>query len=114
MKVDDHGTDGVEIGVPASGAPHPGSYRSGNGKPNASIYNVGIWLESGTRMHLIPTKVARYNKMSFNGTVVSRVAHPGTKARRPMFRTLQLFKRDFEDLFIRELDRRLGAKMGTT
>lgn len=114
MQAKDHGSEGVEIGIPASKTPHPGSYRSSDGKPNASLYSVGIWLESGTRMHLIPTKVERYNKMAFNGNVVSRVAHPGTKARRPMFRTLQLFKRDFEDLFIRELDRRLAVKMGTT
>lgn len=112
MQAKDHGREGVEIGIPASKTPHPASYRSGNGKPNASLYSVGIWLESGTRMHLIPTKVAPYSRMAFGGTVVSRVAHPGTKARKPMFRTLQLFKRDFETLFIRELERKLAPKMG--
>jgi hypothetical protein len=63
-------------------------------------------------MHYIPTKITPYNKVAFNGRVVSRVAHPGTRPPRPMFRTLQLFRRDFAALFIKELDRRLAAKMG--
>jgi hypothetical protein len=106
MKATDHGAEGVEIGVPQNDtARHPGS-------KYANAKSVGVWMESGTRMHLIPTKVSRHNRMAFGGTVVSRVAHPGTKASRPMFRTLQLYKRDFESLFIRELDRRLAPKMG--
>ena len=106
MKVTDHGSEGVEIGVPQNDdARHPGS-------KYANARSVGVWLESGTRMHLIPTKVSRSNRLAFGGTVVSRVAHPGTRGSRPMFRTLQLFKRDFESLFIRELDRRLAPKMG--
>lgn len=106
MKVSDHGADGVAIGIPSDDtARHPSS-------PRANARSIGVWLESGTRMHLIPTRVTPYNHMSFGGRVVSRVAHPGTKARRPMFRTLQLFKRDFEALFIRELNRRLAPKMG--
>lgn len=106
MKVEDHGADGVAIGIPDDRSKHPSS-------PRANVRSIGIWLESGTRMHYIPTKIAPYNRVAFNGRVVSRVAHPGTKARKPMFRTLQLFKRDFEALFIRELDRRLGVRMGT-
>jgi hypothetical protein len=107
MKAADHGSDGVEIGIPEGDtARHPSSNR-------ANAKSVGVWLESGTRMHLIPTTVTPYTRMSFNGRVVTRVAHPGTKASRPMFRTLQLYRRDFADLFIRELDRRLGPRMGT-
>lgn len=106
MKVTDHGADGVEIGIPQSDtARHPAS-------KYANARSVGVWLESGTRMHLAPTKISPYNHMQFGGRVVSQVAHPGTKASRPMFRTLQLFKRDFEAVFIRELDRRLAPKMG--
>jgi hypothetical protein len=108
MKATDHGTDGVEIGIPQDDtARHPGS-------KYANAKSVGVWMESGTRMHLIPTKVSPHRKLAFGGTVVSRVAHPGTKASRPMFRTLQLFKRDFEALFMRELDRRLAPKMGVS
>lgn len=108
MKVDDAGSDGVSIGIPEDDtAKHPASKR-------ANAKSIGVWLESGTRMHMIPTKISPYNHMAFNGRVVSRVAHPGTKATRPMFRTMQLFRRDFADLFIRELDRRLAVKMGLT
>lgn len=106
MRASDHGSDGVEIGIPQDDtARHPAS-------KYANAKSIGVWMESGTRMHLIPTKVTPYTKLSFGGTVVSRVAHPGTRASKPMFRTLQLFKRDFEALFIRELDRRLAPKMG--
>ena len=106
MKVKDSGAEGVEIGIPESDtARHPSSKR-------ANAKSIGVWLESGTRMHLIPTKITPYNKMSFNGRVVSRVAHPGTRPIRPMFRTLQLYRKDFAALFIKELDRRLAAKMG--
>jgi len=112
LKVADDGTDGVAIGIPQSAAPHPASISKKTGKANASLYSVGVWLESGTRMHMIPTKVTPYNHLSFGGRVVSRVAHPGTKAIRPMYRTLQLYRRDFANLFVRELDRRLAARMG--
>lgn len=106
MSVKDAGMSGVEIGVPQSAREkHPGS-------PRANAYSIGVWLESGTRMHMIPTKVTPYNHLSFGGRVVSRVAHPGTKAIRPMYRTLQLYRRDFANLFVRELDRRLAARMG--
>ena len=106
MRVQDDGADGVQIGVPSSErSTHPSS-------PRASAYSVGVWLESGTRMHYIPTKVTPYNRLSFGGTVVSRVVHPGTKATRPAFRTLQVYRRDFATLFERELDRRLAARMG--
>jgi hypothetical protein len=106
MKATDHGMDGVEIGVPSGDtAQHPSSKR-------ANAKSIGVWLESGTRMHYIPTKITPYNKVAFNGRVVSRVMHPGTRPIRPMFRTLQLYRRDFASLFIRELDRRLAAKMG--
>lgn len=105
MRVSDHGNDGVEIGIPDDRTKHPSS-------PRANVRSIGVWLESGTRMHLIPTKVSPHRKVAFGGTVVSRVAHPGTKASKPMFRTLQLFRRDFEALFMRELDRRLAPKMG--
>ncbi len=106
MKVKDHGAEGVEIGIPSDDtARHPSSRR-------ANAKSIGVWLESGTRMHYIPTKIAPYNRVAFNGRVVSRVAHPGTRAIRPMFRTLQLYRRDFATLFIRELDKRLAPKMG--
>lgn len=106
MKATDHGMDGVEIGIPQGDtAQHPSSKR-------ANAKSIGVWLESGTRMHYIPTKITPYNKVAFNGRVVSRVMHPGTRPIRPMFRTLQLYRRDFASLFIRELDRRLAAKMG--
>jgi hypothetical protein len=106
MKATDSGMDGVEIGVPSGDtAEHPSSKR-------ANAKSIGVWLESGTRMHYIPTKITPYNKVSFNGRVVSRVMHPGTRPIRPMFRTLQLYRRDFASLFIRELDRRLAVKMG--
>jgi hypothetical protein len=108
LKIADGGAAGVLIGIPSGDrARHPASKR-------ANAYSVGVWLESGTRMHMIPTRITPYNHLAFGGRVVSRVAHPGTKARRPMFRTLQLFRRDFEGLFTRELDRRLAPRMGTT
>jgi len=108
MKVNDYGRDGVEIGIPSGDtAKHPASKR-------ANARSIGVWLESGTRMHLIPTRITPYNRLAFGGRVVSRVQHPGTKPIKPMFRTLQLYRRDFADLFLRELDRRLGSKMGTT
>lgn len=106
MRVKDAGASGVEIGIPQGAREqHPASKR-------ANAYSIGIWLESGTRMHMIPTKITPYNHLAFGGRVVSRVAHPGTKAIRPMFRTLQLYRRDFASLFVRELDRRLAARMG--
>lgn len=106
MKVDDYGREGVEIGIPSGDtAQHPSSKR-------ANARSIGVWLESGTRMHLMPTKISPYSRMSFNGRVVSRVTHPGTRPTKPMFRTLQLFKRDFETVFVRELERRLATRMG--
>lgn len=106
LKVEDYGADGVEVGIPTSDtARHPSSSR-------ANARSIGVWLESGTRMHLIPTKVAPYNRVAFNGRVVSRVAHPGTRASRPMYRTLQVYRGDAERLLERELERRLAVRMG--
>jgi hypothetical protein len=106
MKVADSGKEGVEIGIPSNDtAQHPFSKR-------ANAKSIGVWLESGARMHLIPTKITPYNRIAFNGRVVTQVAHPGMRATRPMYRTLQLFRKDFAELFIKELDRRLAVKMG--
>ena len=108
LKVKDQGADGVEVGIPESDkARHPGS-------PRANARAVGVWLESGTRMHMIPTKMSPHRKVSFGGGTYSRVSHPGTRATRPMYRTLQVFRGDGERLLERELDRRLGTKMGGT
>ena len=104
----DSGSDGVEIGIKGSDtATHPSSKR-------ANARSVGVWLESGTRMHLIPTKIAPYTKMSFGGGVYSRVNHPGHRGYRIMGRTLRTFRRSAEELIIRELDRRLGPRIGMT
>lgn len=106
LRVEDAGSDGVEIGIPSSDSSrHPASKR-------ANARSVGVWLESGTRMHLIPTEVTPYNRVAFNGRVVSRVAHPGTRGTRPMYRTLQVFRGDAERLLERELERRLAVRMG--
>lgn len=108
VRVEDKGADGVEIGIPSSDTSrHPTSKR-------ASAKSVGVWLESGTRMHMIPTEVRPYNRVAFNGRVVSRVAHPGTRGTRPMYRTLQVFRGDAERLLERELERRLAVRMGLT
>lgn len=105
LKVTDRGKDGVEIGIPSDDtATHPASKR-------ANARSVGVWLESGTSPHLIPTKVDAYNHLAFGGRVVSRATHPGMRATRPMFKTLRVFKSDAENLLLRELDRRLGGKM---
>ena len=106
MGVHDSGTDGVTIGIPTDDtARHPAS-------KYANARSVGIWLESGTRMHLIPTRVAPYNAMNINGRLVSRATHPGFRGTRPAYRTLTLFKKDFERVFVEQLDRRLAPRMG--
>lgn len=106
MKVHDYASDGVEIGVQSNDrAQHPTSKR-------ANARSIGVWLESGTRMHLIPTRVSAFNHVAFNGVVRSRVTHPGTKAARPMYKTLRVFRSEGERMLERELDRRLASRMG--
>lgn len=108
VKVVDKGNDGVEIGIPSEDtATHPKSKR-------ANARSIGIWLESGTSMHLIPTKVTPYNHIAFGGRVVSRASHPGMRATRPMFKTLRVYKGDAEQLLLRELERRISGKMNLT
>lgn len=106
LRKHDAGPNGISIGIPSSDrATHPASKR-------ANAYSVGVWLESGTRMHYIPTKVTPYNHLAFGGGFASRVVHPGTRGLRPAFRTLQLFKGDAERLLLRELDRRASPRIG--
>lgn len=101
------GKDDVEIGIRQNDtAQHPHSKR-------ANAKSVGVWLESGTRMHLIPTRVSRYNKLKFGGRVVSRVTHPGTRGHGIVAKTLKYARGDAEREILRELDRRLGTKMNT-
>jgi hypothetical protein len=98
------GSDGVEIGIPEGDrAKHPSS-------PRANARSIGIWLESGTRAHMIPTNGPR--RMMIGGRIIrTRIVHPGTKAYRPMGKTLRVFKYEAERLVVRELDRRLGPKL---
>lgn len=107
--VDDYGTAGVEIGITrAQGdAKHPSS-------PRANARSIGVWLESGTRMHLIPTRVRRTSRLAFNGRVVSRVSHPGMRGARIMQTTLRVHRSESESLILREVERRLGPKIGVT
>jgi hypothetical protein len=106
MQVSDYGSDGVSVGIPEDDTGrHPAS-------KYASAKSIGVWIESGTRMHLIPTRVANYNAMNINGNMVARAVHPGTRGIRPVYRTLMVYRKDFERLFIDELDRRLSRKMG--
>ena len=107
MKVWDDGREGVQVGIREDDtAQHPYSKRE-----NAK--SIGIWLESGTRPHLIPTKVQRFNKLRFGGRVVSRVAHPGTRGHGIVAKTLKFARGDAERELLKELDRRLGPKMNT-
>lgn len=107
MRVRDDGREGVQVGIASNDtAQHPTSKR-------ANAKSIGVWLESGTRMHLIPTKVAPWTKLSFGGRVVSRVAHPGTRGHGIVAKTLKAARGDAEREILRELDRRLGAKMNT-
>ena len=107
MRVHDDGVDGVAVGIhDKDTAQHPYSKR-------ANAKSIGVWLESGTRMHLIPTKVTRYNKLRFGGRVVSRVSHPGTRGHGIVAKTLKYARGDAEREILRELDRRLGPKMNT-
>lgn len=108
MRVYDDGKDGVQVGIRSDDtAQHPSSKR-------ANAKSVGVWLESGTRMHLMPTKISRSNRMSFGGRVVSRVAHPGTRGHGIVAKTLKYSRGDAEREIVRELDRRLGPKMNTS
>ncbi len=105
MSVQDDGSEGVEIGV-GKGA------KNASHNKNASVGAVGTWLESGTKMHMIPSKMEYDTPLRIGGSWVQRVAHPGTRAARPMYKTLRVFKGDGERLLEKELDRRLGNKMG--
>lgn len=108
MKVQDDGRDGVAVGIPQNATTqHPHS-------PRANAKSIGVWLESGTRPHLIPTKVSPYRKLSFGGRVVSRVTHPGTRGHGIMKKTLKVYRQDVESVLVRELERRLGRKMNMT
>ena len=107
MRVWDDGNEGVQVGIRSDDtAQHPYS-------PRANAKSIGIWLESGTRMHLIPTKIAPYNKVKVGGRVVSRVAHPGTRGHGIVAKTLKTARGDAEREILKELDRRLGPKMNT-
>lgn len=107
--VEDHGRQGVEVGITSrrGDQKHPAS-------PRANARSVGVWLESGAHMHLIPTRVRKSNRMAFGGRVVTRVSHPGTRARRVMGNTLRVHRAATEKLIMAELEKRLGRKMGMT
>jgi hypothetical protein len=107
--VDDFGAGGVQIGITGrrGDAKHPSS-------PRANARSIGVWLESGARMHLIPTRVSRYNRLSFGGRVVARVAHPGMRGSRIMQTTLRVHRSDSEALILREVERRLAPHIGVT
>lgn len=106
MRVADDGREGVAVGISDKDTQqHPHSKR-------ASAKSIGVWLESGTRMHLIPTKVSPYRKLRVGGRVVSRVSHPGTRGHGIMKKSLKVYRGDFERTLIRELERRLGRKLG--
>lgn len=105
MQVHDDGRDGVRVGIRENDtAQHPRSKR-------ANAKSIGVWLESGTRMHLIPTKVSRVRKLVFGGRVVSRVSHPGTRGHGIVAKSLRAARGDLEREIIRELDRRMARKM---
>ena len=94
---------GVEIGIPEGDkAKHPHS-------PRGNARSIGIWLESGTQAHWIPRKIRPGRPMIINGNpVFGQVRHPGTKAVRPVGKTLRAHKEPLERMLIRELDRRVG------
>ena len=105
MRVWDDGREGVQVGIRSDDTTqHPYSKR-------ANAKSIGIWLESGTRPHLIPSKISRYRKLQFGGRIVSRVTHPGTRGHGIVAKTLKAARGDAERELIRELDRRLGRKM---
>lgn len=105
MRVWDDGREGVQVGIREDDTTqHPRS-------PRANAKSIGIWLESGTRPHLIPTKVAPFRKLRFGGRVVSRVTHPGTRGHGIVAKTLRVARGDAERAILRELDRRLAHKM---
>lgn len=105
MRVHDDGRDGVQVGIRSDDKEqHPHSKR-------ANAYSIGVWLESGTRPHLIPTKVSRFNKLNISGRIVSRVTHPGTRKVGIVSKTLRYSRGDLEREIVRELDRRLAHKM---
>lgn len=105
MRVADDGRDGVAVGIPANDTKqHPHS-------PRANAKSIGVWLESGTRPHLIPTKVSKFTRLRVGGRVVSRVTHPGTRGHGIMKKTLKAYRGDVERVLVRELERRLGRKM---
>lgn len=105
MRLQDDGREGVSIGISDKDTKqHPFS-------PRANAKSIGIWLESGTRPHLIPTRVSRFRKLQFGGRVVSRVTHPGTRGHGIVAKTLKYSRGDVERELVKELDRRLGRKM---
>ena len=108
MSVEDDGAEGVEIGVGKSVK----NTRHGTERGRPSVGAVGTWLESGTKMHMIPNRVEYDTPLRIGGSWVQRVAHPGTRAARPMYKTLRVFRGDGERLLEKELNRRLGNKMG--
>ena len=65
-------------------------------------------------MHLIPTRVRRSSRLAFGGRVVSRVSHPGMRGARIMQTTLRVHRSESESLILREVERRLGPKIGVT
>lgn len=108
MRVRDDGREGVAVGIPENDTEqHPYSKR-------ANAKSIGVWLESGTRMHLIPTKVSPRRRLRVGGRVVSRVSHPGTRGHGIVKKSLKAYRGDVERTLVRELERRLGRKMNMT
>lgn len=106
IRVADDVKDGVSVGIPQNDtSQHPHSKR-------ANAKSIGVWLESGVRMHLIPTKVSRLRRLSFNGRIVSQVTHPGFRGSGIMKKTLKAYRSDMEKLIVQELERRMTEPMG--
>lgn len=67
--------------------------------------HIGTWLESGTRMHLIPTNSKSLPIRINNGFVNKVVNHPGTSARRPAYKALRALRYHLHDALVDGLNK---------
>lgn len=102
----DKGSMGVQIGVPKDAGDHP------SGAPYQSI---ATWVESGVGPHFMQPRSGRnHNVLRFDGRYAANVMHPGQRAQRVMGTALRSAEGRAQEALRRELEQRMGNRMGMT
>jgi len=77
----------------------------------ANFASIMTWLESGTKRHMIPSKVIPGRVVKVQGRYYSQVEHLGTKPQRVMKSSLRVFAAEGERLVLDKLRERLELQM---